>query len=225
MRKLFWKNPSFILLLLFASLFVNCIFLIHAYRQHIIVSVPDGDSLQLADGRRIRLIGLDAPERGLCAASDARMTLEVAAKGKHVRLKHIVTDDYGRQLAHVIVEDFPTWISYMRHRVDPHLNRLMISHGLAKFNSSKDEYYETLKAAQTDAKEHALGIWSETCRSTKNPECPIKGNIRAGKKTYLLKGCKNYDQTIIDTSFGDRWFCTEEEATNAGFSRASGCAK
>jgi len=230
------------------SILCNISFLIYSYRQHIVVSVPDGDSLQLADGRRIRLIGLDAPERGACAADEARMTLEKAAKGKHVRLKHIVTDDYGRQLAHVIVEDFSTWMSYIRHRVitslqgvpkpfgffstalddgyvDPYISRLMVSSGLAKFGSAKDEYYETLKAAQAVAKQNNLGIYSSTCRkrSSDDPSCTIKGNIRAGIKTFHMPDCKNYTQTVIDTSFNDRWFCSEEEAETAGFSKASGC--
>ncbi len=238
MKKPVWKNPSYVSILLSVSLLLNCAFLIHSYRQHIVVSVPDGDSLQLADGRRVRLLGLNAPERGACVADEARMTLETAAKGKHVRLKHIVTDDYGRQLAHVIVEDIPTWFSYLRWRFfapkndrslfpepDPYLNRRMVSHGLAKFGSSKDAYYDTLKSAQSHAKRNNLGIFSPQCRKTtaEDPSCAIKGNIRGGIKTYHLPECKHYTQTIVDTSFGDRWFCSEEEATKAGFLKASGC--
>lgn len=210
-------------------------FLIQSWRRNVVVSVPDGDSIQLADGRRVRLLGLDAPERGACAADEARTTLEAATKGKHVRLKHIVTDDYGRQLAHVIVEDIPTWISYIRWRFfhgeslfpnpDPYINRLMVSSGLARFESAKDEYYDTLKSAQTYAKETTLGIYSPLCRqqTSDDPSCTIKGNIRGTTKIYHLPDCKNYTQTVIDTSFGDQWFCNEEEAQKAGYSKASGC--
>lgn len=233
--------PSLVFpILLSLSLIGNTVFLIQSWRRTIVTAVPDGDSLQLTDGRRIRLKGLDAPERGACMAETARTTLEVAAEGKHVRLKHIVTDDYGRQLAHVIVEDFPTWASYIRWRFftrennrsqypepDPYLNRLMVSHGLARFGSAKDAYYETLRAAYTSAKQNKLGIFSSACRkvSSDDPSCTIKGNIRAGTKTYHMPDCKNYTQTIIDTSFGDRWLCSEEEAEKAGFLKASGCPR
>src|SRR3989344_688896 len=243
---------SIMTMALVLSFLLNTILLIQSYRRNIVVAVPDGDSLQMADGRRVRLLGIDAPERGMCMAAEARDTLESAIKGRHVRLKNIVTDDYGRQLAHVIIEDFPTWVSYIRERViarslrrsnlngiatsqqigtrddkftDPYINRLMVSRGLARFGSAKSEYYDTLKTAQTHAKENMLGIWSEICRKTSNPDCDIKGNIRAGKKTFLLPGCKNYDQTIIDESYGDQWFCTEDEAMKAGFSSASGCSR
>lgn len=231
-------SSRIILFLLSLSFIGNIIFIVQSWRRNVVVSVPDGDSLQLADGRRIRLLGLDAPERHSCAADDAQKTLEQAAKGKHIRMKHIITDDYGRQLSHVIVEDVPTWFSYMRWRFftpktirstypipDPYLNRLMISHGLARFGSSKDEYYETLKSAQSVAKRNNLGIFSLACRqqTSDDPSCTIKGNIRNGIKTYHLPECKHYSLTIVDTSFGDRWLCSEKDATRAGFLKASGC--
>lgn len=240
MKMLLGKNLSYILLLLSLSLLINGIFLVDSYRRHTVTAVPDGDSIQLADGKRIRLIGLDAPERGACAAEDARLKLKATAQGKHVRLKHIVTDDYGRQLAHVIIEDVPAWFAYMRWRFlspkttrppfpdpDPYLNRLMLSSGLAKFGSAKDTYYDTLKSAASHAKRNNLGIFSPQCRSVsaEDPSCAIKGNIRGITKTYHLPDCKNYAQTIIDTSFGDRWICSEEEATKAGFLKASGCSQ
>lgn len=220
---------------------INIAFIVQNWQRNVVVSVPDGDSLQLHDGRRVRLVGLDAPERGRCMADEAREALMTAVKGRHIRLKNVVTDDYGRQLAHVIIEDFPSWISYMRYRIfgsrdvtnneqafpypDPYLNRMMVSRGLARYSGATiGEYHDTLKTALTKAKEHKLGIWSEECRKTTNPDCAIKGNIRAVKKTYILPNCGNYDQTIIDTSYGDRWFCTEEDAVKSGFMKATGCS-
>lgn len=195
---------------LFISIGLNIFFFAHTWADFTVTSVPDGDSLQLASGQRIRLLGIDAPERDMCMAADARETLEQAVKGRHVRLKDTITDDYGRTLANVFTKNV-------------HLNHLLVSNGLAKYIYVKSPYSDTLKAAQSLAKENKLGIWSETCRKTSNPECAIKGNTRAGKKTYLLPDCKNYDQTIIDTAFSDRWFCSEKEAIAAGFTKASGC--
>ena len=227
--------PKALVFLLACSLILNFLFIIQSWQRTVVSSVPDGDSLQLSDGRRVRLLGIDAPERGNCIADDAQKALETAAKGKHIRMKNVVTDDYGRILANVIIEDFPIWLSYMRQRLveriplspDPYLNRMMVTRGLARFESVKNEYYDTLKTAQSAAKEQRLGVWSDLCRKTTNtnPDCEIKGNTRDGNKTYHSPNCANYTQTIIDESYGDRWFCSEEEAEQAGFSKAAGCQR
>jgi endonuclease YncB( thermonuclease family) len=206
--------------------------------------VPDGDSIQLADGRRVRLLGIDAPEigrpastrggeptRGGCLAEEARNELSRLASGKHVRLKDTLTDDYGRVLAIVIVEDFPTWISYLTDRVqgralrlDPLVNRGMLSAGLARNTfSAPDDYAPTLKKAYEEAKLKKIGIFSSVCRTEPVGDCLIKGNVRDGKKIYHLPACDNYAQVIVDEAFGDRWFCAESEAQAAGFVRAFGC--
>lgn len=54
------------------------------------------------------------------------------------------------------------------------------------------------------------------------PECLIKGNIsqRTGEKIYHVPGSANYEQTVIDENSGERWFCTEEEAQEAGWRKA-----
>ena len=52
--------------------------------------------------------------------------------------------------------------------------------------------------------------------------CDIKGNIsfETGEKIYHVPGQKYYSQTVIDTSFGERWFCSEEEARAAGWRKS-----
>lgn len=190
--------------LLSISLLFNTAFVFTNWQRNIVISVPDGDSLQLKDGRRVRLLGLDAPERGRCMADEARNTLVSLALHKHITLTDVVTDDFGRQLAHVTISG-------------TNLNEKLVSLGLARSSSG-------FTREQTNAKDNHLGIWSDTCRKTSNPDCSIKGNIRAGKKTYLLEDCKNYDQTIIDTSYGDSWFCTEEDAVKARFTKSAGCS-
>lgn len=54
------------------------------------------------------------------------------------------------------------------------------------------------------------------------PECNIKGNIsvNSGKRYYHIPGMEDYKKTIIDTSKGERWFCSESEATDAGWEKA-----
>lgn len=221
-----------LLFLLIVSVFLNGIFFVRSWRSTVVTSVPDGDSLQLADGRRVRLLGIDAPERGRCMSDEARRMLDAVARGKHVRLKHVEQDDYGRILANVIIEDFPTWIAYMRYRffsdgknsVDPYLNRVMVRNGLARFESVESEYKATLTQASEEAKEHNRGIYSFACRKPEPPNgCGIKGNIREGKSVYYVPRCKYYDQVIVDEAFGDQWFCSEKDAKVLGFLPAPSC--
>lgn len=50
-------------------------------------------------------------------------------------------------------------------------------------------------------------------------KCLIKGNINSkGKKIYHVPGSPSYESTKIDTTNGERWFCTEYEAQAAGWS-------
>jgi len=52
--------------------------------------------------------------------------------------------------------------------------------------------------------------------------CDIKGNINSkGARIYHLPGTSSYAATRIDTSRGERWFCSEQEARAAGW-RAPG---
>lgn len=51
--------------------------------------------------------------------------------------------------------------------------------------------------------------------------CDIKGNIsRDGKMIYHVSGGRWYEQTRIDESAGERWFCSEDEAREAGWRRS-----
>jgi len=228
--------PLFILILIF-SLILNLALLVKSYRGNLVVAVPDGDSLDLANGQRVRLLAIDAPEKGRCLADEARNKLRDLALGKHVRLKNTVTDDYGRTLANVIREDFSGWVKYLRWWFatrlklpnppafqENYLNRALVRDGLARFEHVKNEYYTTLKAADDEAKAQQLGIYSSRCRNLAPPgQCQVKGNLRAGLKQYYLPGCREYTQVIVDEAYGDQWFCSESEAQSAGFSPASSC--
>lgn len=55
-------------------------------------------------------------------------------------------------------------------------------------------------------------------------ECVIKGNVNSdGVKIYHLPGCRSYNATKIKPEEGDRLFCTEAEASAAGFRKAGNC--
>jgi endonuclease YncB( thermonuclease family) len=201
-----------LILFLPISLLLNSYFFVSSYRSQIVTSVPDGDSLDLFDGRRIRLLGIDAPEKGRCMYQEAKDRLTTLVIRRRVTLHDTVKDDYGRQLANV----------YIGNQL---VNHIMVSEGLSKYTSVTSPQSPVMSEASDHAKSEQLGIFSPSCRSVvpPDPSCVIKGNMRDSQKTYHIPGCKNYDQTIIDLSFGDQWFCTEHDARDAGFEKATGC--
>lgn len=201
--------------LLLAALVISAglnFYFLHANREeNRVTSVPDGDSVQLSDGRRVRMLGIDAPERNRCMANESRNRLKELALDTIVVLEDTVTDDYGRILANVSANGIL-------------LNQVLVEEGLAKYSHVRSSRSDELKIASDLAKQEKRGIYSDACRtSAPSADCMIKGNIRAGKQTYMLPDCPNYPDVIIDESFGDQWFCTESQAQSAGFTRASGC--
>lgn len=51
--------------------------------------------------------------------------------------------------------------------------------------------------------------------------CNIKGNIsNKGEKIYHVPGQQYYDKTVITPSKGERMFCTEQEAVDAGWRKS-----
>jgi endonuclease YncB( thermonuclease family) len=59
-------------------------------------------------------------------------------------------------------------------------------------------------------------LWGEA--SAKAPDgCPIKGEIRGGKRLYVLPWQARYPRARIDTRRGERWFCSEADAVAAGW--------
>ena len=230
------SSTAFLFLSIFLFFFISlCIILsVREWQRNTVSHVIDGDTFTLHDGRRVRLLGVDAPEEGRCMADRATERLTILVHGKHVRLKDQTMDSYGRIMANVIADEpFGVWMKYLYHRFfkrDEYkgfamINRVMVEEGLGKYSFSGTQYSKVLTSAHELARTRQLGIYSSVCRQleARVPNCVVKGNIRNGSKTYHIPRCFNYDDTIIDTSFGDQWFCVEEEAIAAGFTKATGC--
>ena len=79
-----------------------------------------------------------------------------------------------------------------------------------KFIDSPDSVAELVAAMSTSAPND--DNWEE---------CRIKGNISRSGKIYHMPGMRHYAWTKIETSKGEKWFCSEEEAEAAGWRRAN----
>lgn len=69
----------------------------------------------------------------------------------------------------------------------------------------------------------AGGGYTLVPRAVYDPSCNIKGNISigSGERIFHVPGQEHYNETIIRMQYGERWFCTEEEAREAGWRKAS----
>jgi endonuclease YncB( thermonuclease family) len=68
--------------------------------------VVDGDTIAMSDGSRVRLIGIDTPERGQCGSDEASALMASLITGKNITLVLGARDDvdrYGRLLRYVEV--------------------------------------------------------------------------------------------------------------------------
>lgn len=52
--------------------------------------------------------------------------------------------------------------------------------------------------------------------------CDIKGNvsINSGEHIYHVPGQRYYSDTVISLEYGERYFCSEQEARSAGWRRS-----
>lgn len=187
--------------------------------------VIDGDTIELASGERVRYIGVDTPETVHpnktveCFGQEASSYNKQLVEGKWVRLEKDISDQdkYGR------------WLRYV-YLGDEMVNLLLVSGGYAEVSTFPLDvkFAEDFLAAQTRARNEGGGLWSacgpQVLSQPANDLCLIKGNISlGGEKIFHAPGCDYYNQTVISLDKGERWFCTEAEALDAGWRQAQNC--
>jgi endonuclease YncB( thermonuclease family) len=140
----------------------------------LVLAAMDGDTLVLADGRHLRLIGVNAPELGKDGEPDepfARAAHTLVANltaGRRVRLEfeQESTDRYGRWLAHVELPD------------GQNLQEILLRQGLAFAvaippNLARLAVYF---AAEEEARRAGRGIWGHPAYAPR----PAEGVAKTG---------------------------------------------
>lgn len=197
-------------------------------KKVIVTDVTDGDTIKvrMSDGEveTVRLIGIDTPETRPteCFGREATAKMQVLVGGKEIMLVQDPADDrdnFGRLLRYVSVEGVDAGAVMIRDG---------FAHSYKQYPHPRLDEYNVL---ERNARNTSSGLWGDVClplrkqpSSTKGQECVIKGNVNSKKeKIYHYPGCGSYNQTQINAEEGDRWFCTEAEASEAGFRRAGNC--
>lgn len=116
-----------------------------------VVSIKDGDTIEmLVKGKkvRIRLFGIDAPERGQPHANKAKEYVSDLCFGKTVKALQKNKDQYGRVVAEIYLSNGSS------------LNHQIVAAGYAwqykQFNKSAE-----LAAAEQNARVKKLGLWQD----------------------------------------------------------------
>ncbi len=166
-----------------------------------IVRVLDGDTAELTNGDRVRLLGIDTPERGEPFADEARYLLNQMTNGRTTRLAfdHHRRDKYGRLLGFIYVPD----PNAPEHEL--FVNRMLVDSGLAYVYLTNDkdmlqkEYMELLDA-QRKAIGARVGLWGMP-RSTEPFYQAIRGSFRLHRRS-CDRTAEHSPEKLI--RFGDR---------------------
>lgn len=159
-----------------------------------VTEVFDGDTVRLADGRHVRLIGINAPELGrdgrpdqpLAAAARDRLQALVGDRPVQVEFGVEERDHYGRWLAHLRLADGRS------------AEELLLREGLA-FAIAVPPNLERLarhRAAEAEARRARRGVWNQSYYDAAAPEVlagtgfqRVRGRIshvgRSRKYVYL----------------------------------------
>lgn len=114
--------------------------------------VIDGDTIDLNTSVRIRLAGIDTPEKKECFFEEAKDKLSTLVLGKEIFIEKdkVSEDRYGRTLAYL-------------YQNETSINSLLVQEGYAKvYDKYKKNirHYTELKTEEIKAKEKNQGVWA-----------------------------------------------------------------
>ncbi len=110
--------------------------------------VMDGDTFRTADGTRVRLWGIDAPEKGQPYADSARARLKALCEGKPVQLEWKDKDQHQRTVAVV-------WCGGVN------INLKLIQEGLAWHYAYFAPDASDFATAESAARKARAGLWAD----------------------------------------------------------------
>lgn len=140
MRKLFWLS------LIFSLLLPGLCFPWSGK----VVGISDGDTIRVMHSGRetkVRLFGIDCPERYQAFGDKARRFTAKMAFGKVVEVEQVDKDVYGRSVAWVTVDG-------------KSLNKELLRAGLAWWYRYYAENEHELEKLEAEARRNKIGLWS-----------------------------------------------------------------
>ena len=128
-----------------------------------VIKIADGDTITVLDQNkvqhRVRLTGIDAPERKQAFGGRSKKSLSKLVFSKIVRVKTTKRDRYGRVLGKVMIDGID-------------VNKEQVRRGMAWHGYFRDQTYTdriTYAEIQNNAKKEQRGLWVDP-----NPLAPWK---------------------------------------------------
>lgn len=122
-----------------------------------VVSVADGDTLTLLDRdrvqHRIRIDGIDAPERTQPYSQVSRRSLIELTQGRAAEASCKKADQYGRDICKVRVDDLDVGLEQVRRGLAWHFKRYAHEQSEADRKAYSD--------AEVEARANARGLWRD----------------------------------------------------------------
>jgi len=134
--------------------------------EAVVEHVVDGDTIRLADGTRVRLVQIDAPEKvDECFGEEAgELTRRLLPPGTHVRIEQDPDldqeDRFGRKLAYV-------------RKDDEDINLTLVEEGAAGvwfFQGDRGRHADDLLRAAERARNQGKGLWGACPLARFDPE-------------------------------------------------------
>jgi endonuclease YncB( thermonuclease family) len=189
-----------------------------------VARVIDGDTIDI-NGQRVRLEGIDAPELAQTCESVTGQSWPcgrsaVSALKRLIGNKQISCDPRGQDKYRRVLA-----VCFADGR---NINEAMVRDGFAW---AFVKYSSEFASAEAVAREAKSGVWQgratapwdyrsnewQVAETTAPAGCAIKGNISGSGHIYHVPWGAWYDKVRIDPSQGERWFCSEAEAMEAGW--------
>ena len=115
-----------------------------------VASVLDGNTIEVLHNtqtERVRLSGIDCPEKGQAFGNRATQAASALVLGKDVMLQTHGQDKYGRTLADVILRD------------ETHVNHELVKEGWCWWYRKYAPDDTVLEPLETEARERKKGLW------------------------------------------------------------------
>jgi len=153
----------------------------------------DGDTIETDIGK-IRLLGINTPEKNQPYYQEAKDFLKNEIEGKQVQVELQEKDKYSR------------WLGYVFYNNEL-INKKLLENGFANlYYYDKDQYYNEMKKAQEDAIRNQAGLW----KKSNNSNC-----IKLVKLYYKDEGdCKNQEQIILNNSCNNLSIIIKDDANH-----------
>ena len=122
-----------------------------------VVGVADGDTVTVLDAQKvqhkIRLQGIDAPEKAQSFGQKSKQSLHEMAHGKQVTVEYQKKDKYGRTVGTVFVNNIDVCLEQIK--------RGMAWHYKQYANEQSKEDREIYANAEAIAQTQAVGLWKD----------------------------------------------------------------